>query len=183
MLDETVFDVYFNRLSILFGLKHSEDLAPIYYEALLHLSDRGFGLACKAAIAECEWMPKPVWLMARAADLLEEQAERDRQRQPKLVEGGYRANYTAFADLPEHQQAKIRANLPAARVPGSAGFGRIGAVGSIGKLTQLAENNLKLQNPETADEAIEWAHQQAWVEIDYEGDRAINLLPKLREAS
>jgi hypothetical protein len=173
MLDIQIFRAEFGRLAALFGA--SPNIAPIYYEVLQHLSDEIWQKLCANAIATQEWMPKPVWFLTQAADLMEHEAERFRA-QRALAPAPER--YVAFSDLSPAEQERVHATLKTARPSAKMGHARTG----FGRMAQLVEQNLKLQNPETAEAAIEWAHQQSWVAVEYEGDRPISLAPKLREA-
>jgi hypothetical protein len=172
MLNNQVFQSEFDKLVTLFGA--SPDIRPIYYEALFELNDEIFQKLCSEAIATQEWMPKPVWFLAKGADLMEAEAERHRA-QHTLMPAPDR--YVAFVDLSASEQERIRQALKVAR----SNTGMKQASSGFGRIAQLTEQNLKLRNPSTADAAIEWAHQQSWVTIEYDDDRPVNFAAKLRE--
>jgi hypothetical protein len=174
MLDSSIFIGEFARLCVLFS-QPEDKIGAIYYEALKDIDNGIFRQLCQEAIATQEWMPKPVWFLTRASDLMEQEAERSRHAQPALAPAPDR--YVAFADLSSSEQERIRQALKIARP--NTGMKQAGS--GFGRIAQLTEQNLKLRNPATVEAAIEWAHQQSWVEIERDGDRVVNLKAKLQE--
>ena len=69
MLDSRTFSAQFTKLATLFNLPNADEVAAIYYEALMNLPDMRFVRLCEAAIGECDRMPKPAWFISRAVEM------------------------------------------------------------------------------------------------------------------
>lgn len=68
-LDFDFFLNYFDRLVAVFHPKDPSRMIAPYFESLSYLTNERFQQVCNAAIGECEQMPKPAWLIAKAIEV------------------------------------------------------------------------------------------------------------------